>query len=451
MYCIRRSTDCHAKGGVILKKNAAGLAAMIIALSSCSGASVEELLNPPKLDGEQTEIYSALKDYTNGDIILKYPKSGQYRSAFVVKDLDDEATDEAIVFYEIPNISDGSSLRLNFLDKQNGKWVSVYDFAASGSEVENVRFEDFGLGRTAIVVNYLMQNTSDKYTSVMTYSEGSPTEILNVRNIYSDVFDANGDGVNDLFSVVNDRSAGITFTGIYEARSGTLVKAGATPLRSSFAGIKDVVCGTCGSDETRTVFVDCAYPDGSFGTDAVISKGRGYYISPVLTADDSLRISNSYTPYISCRDVDGDGITEIPATVPFPEYAEVQRSEQICMVVWHTLESAGTKYVEKLKSFVGTKGDYVFFFPENWGDVTASISIADNSVVFSSYNIYAEKKGDALLTVYGAADDSKEKYESGGYIFLGRSETTGVSYYAERTDSPLSPEGYVIRDLFKLQ
>ena len=49
------------------------------------------------------------------------------------------STDEAIVFYEVPNVSDGSSLRMNFLDKQDGKWVSVYDFAASGSEVDNVK------------------------------------------------------------------------------------------------------------------------------------------------------------------------------------------------------------------------------------------------------------------------------------------------------------------------
>ena len=368
-----------------------------------------------------------------------------------MKDLDDEATDEAIVFYEIPNMSDGSSLRLNFLDKKNGKWVSVYDFAASGSEVENVRFEDFGLGRTSIVVNYLMQNTSDKYTSVMTYSDGSPTELLNVRNIYSDIFDVNGDGTRDLFAIINDRSAGMAFTGIYEARDGALVKTGATPLNSSFAGIKDVVCGICGSDQTRTVFVDCAYPDGSFGTDAVISKGRGYYISPILTADDTIRISNSYTPYISCRDVDGDGITEIPTTVPFPEYSDVQRSEQMCMVAWHSLENAGTKYVEKLRSFVGTKGDYIFIFPENWKDITATISIADSSVVFSSYDTASAQKRKKLLTLYGASDENTDKFDGGEYIFLGRSESSGCSYYAERTKSALSPEEDMLRELFKLQ
>ena len=106
------------------------------ALSSCSAASVEELLSPPRLDEEQTAIYEALRTAAGGSVSLKYPKSGQYRSAFVVENIDGEPTNEAIVFYEKPNVAEGASIRINFLDMQEEKWVSVYDFAASGSEVE---------------------------------------------------------------------------------------------------------------------------------------------------------------------------------------------------------------------------------------------------------------------------------------------------------------------------
>ena len=277
-----------------------------------------------------------------------------------MKDLDNEPTDEAVVFYEIPNISDGSSLRLNFLDKKNGTWVSVYDFAASGSEVESVRFEDIGLDQSVMIVTYLMQSSSDRYTSVIEYTDGTPNELLNVRNIYTDVMDADGDGVNDLFAITNDRPAGLAFAGVYTVQNGALVRAGAAPLSSAFAGIKNVSCGTCGKDGTRTIFLDFSFSDGSFGTDAILNRNKAYYTAPFLTTDDTVRISNSYTPYISCRDADGDGITEIPSTVPFPEYTEVQRSEQVCMTVWHTLEYSGTKFAEKFRSFVGTKGDYIY-------------------------------------------------------------------------------------------
>ena len=432
-------------------KRAAVSAALgaVFALSSCSAASVEDLLSPPRLDGEQSEIYDALRDFTNGDIILKYPKSGQYRSAFVVKNLDGEQTDEAIVFYEIPNVSDGSSLRLNFLDKQGGKWVSVYDFAASGSEVENVRFEDLGFG-SVIIVNYLLQSSSDRYTSIMSYTDGTPQELMNVRNIYMDIFDADGNGIDDLFTVTNERVSGNTMAGIYGARDGAIVQLGFIPLNSGFAGIKTVTCGKCGTPNIRPTYVDYAFSDGSFGTDAIVYGNRYFYLSPVLNPDVTMRSSNTYTPYIPCKDIDDDGVTEIPSCVPFPEYTDLPRSEQVNMTVWYSLERSGTLLSEKYRSFVGTKGDYVFLFPDSWGGVTAAVSIADSSVIFNRYDTISDVKGEELLRIYGAADGNTAKYDTQDYIYLGKSLSTGYSYYAVLTESILTPKEEKLGELFRL-
>ncbi len=426
-------------------------------MSSCSAASVEELLSPPKLDGEQTEIYNALRNFTNGDIILKYPKSGQYRSAFVVKNLDNEASDEAVVFYEIPNISDGSSLRLNFLDKQDGRWVSVYDFAASGGEVESVRFEDLGLGSVTMIVNYLMQSTSDRYTSVMTYTGGLPAEIMNVRNIYMDIFDADGSGTDDLFTIVNDRVSGVAAADIYGAAEGAqgtakLAQLGHVSLNSGFAGIKNVLCGCATEQNSHALFIDYVFSDGSFGSDAVIYSGRYFYLAPALDPDVTFRNVNTYTPYIPCRDVDGDGSVEIPYTKPFPEYTELSRAEQVNMTVWCSLERGGTSLAEKYRSFVGTKGDYVFLFPDNWGAVTASVSISDSVVAFNRYDSISGIRGEELLRIYGSPDGGTPKTGEGAeLISLGRSELTGYSYYALLTSSDFTPTEEMLGTLFRLQ
>ena len=57
---------------------------------------------------------------------------------------------------------------MNFLDKQDGKWVSVYDLAASGSEVESILFTDFGLDsdahRLKLLEHYM--DTPDPYSRV---------------------------------------------------------------------------------------------------------------------------------------------------------------------------------------------------------------------------------------------------------------------------------------------
>ncbi len=427
--------------------------ALTAVLSGCSSASVEELLSPPRLDGEQTEIYDALRTATNSDIILKYPRSGQYRSAFVVTDLDTEPTDEAIVFYEIPNVSDGSSLRMNFLDKQDGRWVSVYDFAASGSEVESVRFEDLGGGSLSIIVNYLVGNSSDRYTSIMTYKDGEPEELANIRNIYMDIFDADGNGTNDLFTITNDRTAGSSVAGLYHINEEDILeRLIRIRLNSGYAGIKDVICGNCDEKGCRSIFIDYAFSDGSFGTDAIIYTGGFYYLSPALGSMNIYRCSNSFTPYVPCCDIDGDGVIEIPVSVPFANYAGSPDAEQVNTTVWYTLELSGTYKKEKYRSFIGTKNDYILFFPEKWGSlIAADVSISDSTVRFFGYDESAKLPGEPLLALFGAAEGNTGKYETENFISLGTSPSSGYSYYAQRLSDTYSPGEDELRELFRLQ
>ena len=114
--------------------------ALTLALTACTfSTSIDSLLSPPTLSEQQREIYQALTDKVGTKVSLKYPKSGSYLSAFVIADIDDEPTDEAIVFYERNGITaDEISLRINILDQRDGKWTSVYDSPANGTEVEKV-------------------------------------------------------------------------------------------------------------------------------------------------------------------------------------------------------------------------------------------------------------------------------------------------------------------------
>ncbi len=95
---------------------------VIITLCGCSaGISAENMLTAPKLDAEQSAIYQALINSVGTGVKLKYPKSGDYRSAFVLKTIDGEEGDEALVFYESQTVQSGeSALRLKILDKNGG-------------------------------------------------------------------------------------------------------------------------------------------------------------------------------------------------------------------------------------------------------------------------------------------------------------------------------------------
>lgn len=137
--------------------------------------SLEGVLSPPSLTARQNDIYEALKKQVGSNIQLRYPQNGNYRSAFIIKDIDNEPTEEAIVFYQSglqANLT--TELRVNVLDQRDdGTWVSACDIAGGGSEVDRVEFGNFGPnGETNIIVGYQRGSAEKKKFTIYRYDSG---------------------------------------------------------------------------------------------------------------------------------------------------------------------------------------------------------------------------------------------------------------------------------------
>ena len=177
---------------------------VLVLFSGCTIVSgIETYLKPPRLSEQHEQIYNALINAEGSKISLKYPKSGSFLSAFVVANIDDEPTDEAIVFYEKTNLtgSDLSTLRINFLDQVNGKWNSVYDFATEGTEVERVFISKLGASDITNIIIGISSQT-EKTAELFFYDGKTKPEPKSLGN-YSvmDVTDINGDLENELIMI----------------------------------------------------------------------------------------------------------------------------------------------------------------------------------------------------------------------------------------------------------
>lgn len=423
----------------------------VIGISGCSGASVEQLLSPPRLDGEQAEIYEALRSCTSDGIKLKYPKSGKYRSAIVVSDIDGEPTDEAIAFYESPNVFEGSSLRINFLDMKDGEWVSVYDFAAVGNEVEKILFENLGNDETSIIITYSIQNSSDMAASVMSYKDASPSEVYSGRYSYMNIFDTNSDGTNELFIISTDRSSGVSTALSYGYENNRFTAFGTAALSAGAVSYRNAFSGNRDKSGQKAIFIDYALSDGGQGTEVLITQGKQLLNAPAVTPETVIRRTNSFTPDVSASDIDGDGIVEIPVTVPFIGYENLTRPEQVNMAVWYTVEAGGRSLTEKFRSYISIRGDYMAVIPEKWHDkVTAAINLPDNTVIFYYRTPAQDTNGEELLKIT-ALSEGMPPTDGEKYISLGKSEATGYSFYAElNTTSTLSLSEKELRELFRI-
>ena len=142
-----------------------------VLLTGCAfSSSIDNLMSPPKLSVEQEQIYNALTDATGTSISLKYPKSGKYLSAFIVEDIDGDNESEAVVFYEKNSIAlEENSLRINILDRADGKWRSVCDTPAKGAEIERVMISKLGSNeRINLIIGSSLINRSEKTSQYTT-------------------------------------------------------------------------------------------------------------------------------------------------------------------------------------------------------------------------------------------------------------------------------------------
>ena len=74
-----------------------------------------------KRQDQQNEIYTALQASIGKNITLKYPRTGDFTSAFLIANIDEESTQEAIVFYEAADTVNATmTLRINVLDQNDG-------------------------------------------------------------------------------------------------------------------------------------------------------------------------------------------------------------------------------------------------------------------------------------------------------------------------------------------
>ena len=371
------------------------LISIFIFTGCTAGTGIDGLLLPPKLSKEQSEINQALIDKVGKNIKLKYPKSGDYRSAFVIANIDDEPTNEAIVFYEKTGMTTGeSTIRMNILDQLNGKWVSVFDHSGVGTEVDRIllsRFNDDN--QITIIVGYILLNQLEKTIKTYTYSDGKLGTIYSDNYSAMEIMDINKDSNNELVLITNSNNTNAaqnttaTPARILKAKILTRCADGFSvesesvldELSVDFTGI---VKGYVGVD-TPALFLDSSMGDGTIQTQIIYSVDK-IIRNPLKVSRDMMTKTSRPVGYASI-DIDNDGVVEIPTLSPFPGYETLDKSQQICVTDWLVFE----KYAlaKKNSGYYNINEGYCFMLPSRWqGTVTVKEDSANDEVIFYKYD-----------------------------------------------------------------
>ncbi len=417
-------------------------------LSGCSGgASVDTLLAPPRLSEEQSAVYDALLKSVGKDIRLQYPRSGDYRSAFVFADIDDEPDKEAIVFYEkAGEAQGGANVRINIIDRRDGKWTSVYDHAGIGTEIDRIIFSDIGSREKGIIIGYTLLSGEK---SVRVYSYESNMLIPEYSDSYSMMFvaDLERDGTTELFLIRSNNQTKKASAGLVSTdENGRFTEISNVALNENTAGFVNIASGYIGSD-TPAVFIDSL--TGGKLTSEIIYSVNGQLRNPLYLGESNLIELTVRPAGYPCTDIDLDGIIEIPTQTPFPGYMESTTGIKLYSTEWNVLDNYSI--TRKYSSYYNIAEGYCFILPSRWagGVVTAKTDSVTGEIVFCKYRIDLDNSTTELMRIAVATQDETPALLDEGYMLVKSSNNTNYLVKCpDISDEPLILTGTEISNSF---
>ncbi|MBR3970245.1 MAG: hypothetical protein IKJ87_04115 [Ruminococcus sp.] len=409
-----------------LKKTAAAAAlAAVTALTGCTfGTSIDNLLAPPKLSVEQEQIYKALTDAAGESISLKYPKAGKYLSAFIVEDIDGDGGNEAVVFYEKTGLAaPENTLRINILDSgENGKWRSVCDAPAKGSEIERVMISQLGENdRINLIIGSSLINRSEKTAAIYSYSDGILEETFADSYSFIDVTDLDDDGEKEFLLLRGSAGDSAASAEAFKLDKEGLYHRYREELSGGFTEFDAVSYGTLSGGE-MALYIDAVSGNGYIQTDIVYMDKNGLQkaFSAAGQSYATLRPSG-------CRsvDIDGDNSLEVPVQTVAPAYENVSEGELMWLTRWNNVDKNGHSRLKYL-SYYSIGDGYIFVFPAKWHDkVTLKRDSINDEIVICAYE--NGEIGRELLRICCAEDAaSREDRTASGYVML---RTKGETAY----------------------
>lgn len=411
--------------------------AAVLLLSGCNSLQfgMDDLLSPPRLSTQQTAIYDALQTAIGADSFkLKYPQRGDYLSACVLHDLDRDGKEEAIVFYE-RNVSGATSSWMSILVQQSdGGWKSRWQLPGEGSEIDFIAFAPLeSTDRDNMIVGWSVAGEEELICRVYRTEEDiSVAYEAGYNEIWID--DVDEDGLSDLLLCTNNRAKAAVIS-LVKYRSGRIVRTSEVRMPSMMTGYAQVTGGKL-TEGFPAVFADVYLGEDKVTTILAAVDPQKSIIERIY--GDELGIYTSFdrpTPTLYCKDVNGDGLVDIPVMTPLPGYESQSERDTLYLTEYQSILDAELTTVQR--SVVNFSGGFQLEIPEAWRQlVTVKRSAGTNEWRFVLFDDELEESNAELLRIKVVSPaDYQDKFDTTDYIELA---SRGVNRYF----ASLSPNEY---------
>ena len=410
------------------------------ALSGCAVFTKDtaELLKPPALSEELSEIADAIRQSAGEDYTLTYPARGRFRTPVVQDDIDGDGKEEALAFYSKTQ-SEETTEYVDLFCASGDVWQSVARQGIVAGGVDQVELFDLdGDGTKEIIIGWEIYGTSEMQLAVYTFSGDKLKEEMLEQYTRFACCDLNGDTQGDILLVRLNQAeeSNTAFWYAWDAEEKKIKEISSCPLDASVKSINDPVIATLSSGKTA-VYLDEIKGVGAV-TEVLFSE-KNRLVNPLLNREAGETPATLRSATFSVQDINADGFVEIPVQRSVPSVLKSETNEKLYLTDWCSFD--GETLTTQLTAMMNTLDEYYYILPAGLADQVAVLKDTDRHL--RELYRYDERTGiisDLLVSFVAVpAGGDTEEYLQTGYKKLSSDKVwTYLCKVGEETGDGLS-------------
>ena len=390
--------------------------------SGCSDISFSDstLIRPPRATGDKAEIQDIIAKEAGGSYTLKYPQNGDYRSAIIMYE-SKQITECAIALYSTEN---DTNIHVSIIEYTGEKWECAGTFSNSGAGVDCVMFDDInGDKKDEIIIGWSTYNSSLKTLTAYTFGNEGIREMI-IDDTYDEIIvsDITGNNVKDiiLFSLSTSDAPSTAKLFQYSEQEKRPIGKFSLELDSNITRFSNIMVGNVDNNKNG-IIIEGEKSDGVFATQIIyFDDDKNALVNPLVTVNNGTT-SNVTTrkDIIISRDIDNDGIIEVPVVTQMPA-SENDDISTICSITsWKQLITKENILGTKLNTIINYTDGYYFIMPEKWNSMVTAKTDPDNrQMTFYIWSTNTNSIGDKLLTIYRFTQTEWDNVDKSNLIHL---------------------------------
>lgn len=406
---------------------------LMLTLTGCTFLYGDELLTAPQASKTYQALEQSLKEVQDTKISTA-PISGDNRSTIQLIDLNNDGIDEAISFFRASNNS--SQFYAYVHQKKGDEYKLIGEIEGSGTAIQSVSYPVISPdGRRGISISWERASEGTNMLTACSFEESTGISIL-LETEYAAMThaDLTGNGAQDLF-LIGKNSLGKRTASLYRYGNAALELAGEASTSPEAVTVVSVTSGRLTQNQ-NAIFAEQKTESGTgLLTDIFIFENDT--LQNLALDNEELSGFGTYRSItVSARDINGDGIIEIPHTVLMAGDAKASDEDAVFMLDWYQYDVAKTARLVET-TYQNIAESWQIKLKSEWHDQISAVKTSENGLTAVHFSKYVSADDNTpIFTIYCATGTLREYYAAKSDIIQLKQTETETFFAMIEQDLP---------------